>query len=115
MERPRSPPPPCPEEHSQLGEQGVLGCRDLEPGQETASVVHLLHQGVGRVPILRAESSLAGPRSSSPLRSPGLPRLELTLTPCLTSGKSLPLLEMNCILSFGNFFDSLSSPQNPWF
>lgn len=66
-ETPHAPPPPCPEQHSQLGEQGVPGIHALEPRQEDAGVVHLLHQGVRGVTVLRAENSLAGPLSSRPL------------------------------------------------
>lgn len=55
------PTHPYPEEHSQLGECRVHFCRGLESRKEEAGVIHLLHQGVCCVPILRAENSRLGP------------------------------------------------------
>lgn len=90
----------------------VRGSLDLEPRQERAAVVHLLHQGVCRVPKLRVEDSLAQPLGSRPHRGQGTSTAlgssqGLTLTLCVTWRKSLPFSEMNFSLSFVNFFDCL--------
>ena len=49
---------PCSKGHSQLGKLGVHEWWCLESRQELASIVHLLHQGVCRVPILWVANSL---------------------------------------------------------